>query len=136
MKSIRAISIAAALSLFVLAPGIAFAHSHRPADDQGHAQQEIHGTLSGGLAALMMGTSSITVTTDSGQTVTITLTPNTQIDFEAQGSEAEVMGGSAKVVISAEVRNHNGTLTATAIDAHLRVADRPHQDHTKHHHDH
>ncbi len=122
---IRSLGIAGAASLAVLVPSLAFAHGHKAADHQDKSHEVIHGTVTGGLAAIQSAATSlsITLTTSGGSTVTVTLTPTTRMEIEAQATDAQLSATTAVVSVAAVVTNQNGVLTASSINAHLNQRD-------------
>lgn len=122
---IRSLGIASAASLAVLIPSLAFAHGHKPAHHQDKSHRVIHGTVTGGLAAIQSAATglSITLTTSSGSTVKVTLTPTTRMTIEAKGTDAQLSATKAVVAVAAVVSNQNGVLTASSINAHLNQGD-------------
>lgn len=137
MKSLqRILSVASASAVLALVPGAALAHSFTPADSHNHYGSHGHvvrGTLSGGIAGLfsLQTLNSLSITTSPGQTVTITLTPKTHIDLEAQGTDAALFSGNAQIDVTAVVTQQNGSLVATQVDAHVNAGQKDSNDRGK-----
>lgn len=80
------------------------------------------------------------ITTRSGKTVTIVLTNQTQIHFEAQGQAGRLWKAvqNGKLWVSVDVVSRNNQLVATAIDGHVEASsntkDQQHKKDRKKHH--
>lgn len=135
MKSVqRIIALSGAAAVLALVPGAALAHALTPADSHNHHESHDHvirGTLSGGIAGLfsLQALNSLSITTSQGQTVTVSLTPKTHIDLEAQGTDAALFSGNAQIDVSAVVTQQNGSLVATQVDAHVNAGQKDSKDH-------
>lgn len=120
MESVqRTLAVAGAAALVALAPGAAWAQSHGP-----HAVSHSHviqGMVPGGMTGVFSlgALHFLRIATDQGHTVIVTLTPQTHIDVEAQGTDAALFSGKAQIAVRAVVTQHQGTLIGTAVDARV-----------------
>ncbi len=118
------LAMAGAAAVLALVPGAALAQSHSLAEPHAHDEshrQIIHGIVSGGMTGVFSlgALHFLRIATAQGKTVAVTLTPQTHIDMEAQGTDAALFSGKAQIVVSAVVTEQHGTLVGTEVDARV-----------------